>query len=123
MGAGTTASPRGPIRVALAVWLALAFLLAGGAAARAATSVTTAAYNNLRDDWDAAEPGLGTAAIQSAGFGKLVATKLEGAIYAQPLASEGKLIVTTEKANAYALDPGTGSIVWRRAFGKALKAG
>ncbi len=121
-GAGITAGPRAPIRVALIVCVLLAGSLLGAVAAGAATNVTTAGYNNLRDDWDPAEPGLGPAAIQSAGFGKLFATKLEGAIYAQPLVYEGRLIVTTEKANAYALDPATGSVLWKRSFGKPFKA-
>ena len=121
-GAGITAGPRAPIRVALILCVLLAGSLLGAVAAGAATNVTTAGYNNLRDDWDPAEPGLGPAAIQSAGFGKLFATKLEGAIYAQPLVYEGRLIVTTEKANAYALDPATGSVLWKRSFGKPFKA-
>src|SRR5437763_6216835 len=49
--AGITAGPRAPVRVALAVCAALAFLLAGSAVAGAA-DVTTGGYNNLRDDWD-----------------------------------------------------------------------
>ncbi len=90
---------------ALVLACATVLLAALPAGALAATNVTTAGYNNLRDDWDAAEPALAPAAIQSASFGKLFSTKLEGAIYAQPLVYEGKVIVTTEKANAYALDP------------------
>src|SRR5947209_4000702 len=108
-----------------AVVTACAAVLLGAlpAGATAAGNVTTAAYNNLRDDWDAAEPALAPAAIQSAGFGKLFATKLEGALYAQPLVYEGRVIVTTEKANAYALDPASGAVLWKRAFGKPFKAG
>jgi outer membrane protein assembly factor BamB len=92
------------------------------ASALAGTNVTTAGYNNLRDDWDSAEPALAPAAIQSASFGKLFTTKLAGAIYAQPLVYEGKVIVTTEDADAYALDPASGSVLWKRAFGKPFKA-
>jgi hypothetical protein len=98
---------------------ALAALPAGAAAA---TGVTTGGYNNLRDDWDASEPALAPATVQSASFGKLFATKLEGGIYSQPLVYEGKVIVTTEKANAYALDAASGSVLWKRAFGKAFRA-
>src|SRR5580700_1757654 len=89
-------------------WLAAAFSaallmcgLAGTLAAQAAAAgVTTAGYNNLRDDWDPAEPALTPAAVQSSTFGTVFSTKLEGAIYAQPLVFEGKVIVTTEKADA-----------------------
>ena len=85
--------------------------------------VTTAGYNNLRDDWDAGEPALTPAAVQSSSFGKVFSTKLDGAIYAQPLVFEGKVIVTTEKADAYAVDPSSGAVLWKRSFGKPFKAG
>ena len=120
-GAGITAGQRAPVRAAVAACAVLLLLLLAAPAARAA-NVTTAGYNNLRDDWDAGEPGLGPATVQSAGFGKLFATKLEGAIYAQPLVYEGRLIVTTEKADAYALDPASGTVLWKREFGKPFKA-
>jgi hypothetical protein len=107
---------------ALVLACATALLAALPAGALAVTNVTTAGYNNLRDDWDAAEPALAPAAIQSASFGKLFTTKLEGAIYAQPLVYEGKVIVTTEKADAYGLDPSSGAVLWKRAFGKPFKA-
>jgi outer membrane protein assembly factor BamB len=118
------AGPAAKLRAASACALAaLAALAVAAPSAAAASNVTTAAYNNLRDGWDQAEPALAPAAIQSASFGKLFSTKLEGAIYAQPLVYEGRLIVTTEKANAYALDPATGTVLWKRAFGKPFKAG
>ncbi len=81
--------------------------LAGGLAAAQASgtnAVTTAAYGNLRDDWDANEPALSPSAIQSASFGELFATKLAGAIYAQPLVFDGTVIVTTERAYAYGIN-------------------
>src|SRR5205807_3315319 len=85
------------LRALLACALAAAGLaaLAPGAGA---VNVTTAGYNNLRDDWDSSEAGLAPATIQSGSFGKVFATRLAGAIYAQPLVYEGRLIVTTEKA-------------------------
>jgi outer membrane protein assembly factor BamB len=86
-------------------------------------AVTTAAYGNLRDDWDPNEPALSPAAVQSASFGELFSTKLAGAIYAQPLIYGGNVIVTTEKAYAYAINATTGAIVWKRSFGKPFKAG
>jgi hypothetical protein len=124
-GPGPKTAFRAPIPVVLracAALLGCAAVLALPAVARAA-NVTTAGYNNLRDNWDAGEPALGPASVQSAAFGKLFAAKLEGAIYAQPLVYEGRLIVTTEKADAYALDPASGAVLWKREFGKAFKAG
>lgn len=84
--------------------------------------VTTAAYNNLRDNWDPNEPALSPSAVASASFGKLFSTKLKGSIYAQPLVYGGDVIVTTEEANAYAINASTGKIAWERSFGKPFKA-
>ncbi len=83
--------------------------------------VTTAGYYNLRDDWDPNEPALSPSAVQSASFGKLFSTKLNGSIYAQPLVYGGNVIVTTEKANAYGVNATTGAIVWRRSFGSPVQ--
>ncbi|MGO9488059.1 MAG: choice-of-anchor D domain-containing protein [Solirubrobacteraceae bacterium] len=101
---------------------AVAVAAAPGASALGATDVTTAGYNNLRDDWDPGEPALSPSAVQSASFGKVFSTHLEGAIYAQPLVFENTIVVTTEKAYAYGLDPSTGAIRWKRSFGKPFKA-
>lgn len=86
------------------------------------TGVTTAAYGNLRDGWDANEPALSPSAVASASFGELFSTKLKGSIYAQPLVYGGDVIVTTEEANAYAINAASGRIVWERSFGKPFKA-
>ena len=84
--------------------------------------VTTAAYGNLRDDWDPNEPALSPSAVASASFGQIFSTKLKGAIYAQPLVYGGNVIVTTEDADAYAINATTGKIVWERSFGTPFKA-
>ena len=104
--------------------LAAGSLASGPMVAQAGESagVTTAAYGNLRDDWDPNEPALSPAAVQSASFGKLFSTKLRGAIYAQPLIYDGDVIVTTEKAYAYAINATSGEIVWKRSFGKPFLA-
>lgn len=86
------------------------------------SEVTTAAYGNLRDDWDQDEPALGPSAVQSGSFGELFSTKVSGAIYGQPLVYHGTVIVTTERAKAYGIDASTGAIEWERTFGTPLKA-
>jgi outer membrane protein assembly factor BamB len=111
--------------VATCVLAQAALALAGGLAAAQASgtnAVTTAAYGNLRDDWDANEPALSPSAIQSGSFGELFATKLTGAIYAQPLVFDGTVIVTTERAYAYGINASTGAIEWTRSFGIPFKA-
>ena len=113
------------IVVALSALLAAAALLGSAAlTARAggATGVTTAGYGTLRDDWDANEPALSPSAVRSAGFGELFSTAVSGAIYGQPLVYEGKVIVSTEEADAYAIDAASGAIVWQRSFGSPFKA-
>lgn len=118
---------KGAGAIARLLGVVLCAMLAAGAMSAAPASAssgpTTAGYNNLRDDWDSAEPGLSPSVVQSSSFGKVFSVKLEGAIYAQPLVYEGRLIATTENANAYGLDPATGATLWKRSFGKPFKAG
>jgi hypothetical protein len=111
----------GVLIVSIAV-LCAAVLAAAAAAQAAAPDVTTAGYNNLRDNWDPNEPALGPSAVHSAGFGKLFTTKLSGSVYAQPLVVKGTVIVTTEKANAYGINAASGAIEWSRSFGKPFRA-
>ncbi len=104
--------------------MALALLAASGviAQAGAAGNVTTAGYNTLRDSWDPNEPALSPSAVQSGSFGQLFSTKVKGSVYAQPLIYNGDVIVTTEEANAYAINASTGAIVWEHSFGTPFKA-
>ena len=92
------------------------------AAAKATTNVTTAGYNNLRDNWDPNEPGLKPSAVTSTQFGKLFSTAVSGSVYSQPLVVNGTVIVTTEKAKAYGINATTGAIEWQRSFGAPFEA-
>ena len=85
-------------------------------------SVTTAGYNNLRDNWDANEPGLSPSVVQSASFTKLFSTKVSGSVYSQPLIVNGTAIITTEEAKAYGINATTGAIKWTRSFGTPFTA-
>lgn len=42
---------------------------------------------------------------------------LDGAVYGQPLAVGGRLLVATEGDSTYALDPASGAVLWRRHLG------
>ncbi|HUB35490.1 MAG TPA: choice-of-anchor D domain-containing protein [Solirubrobacteraceae bacterium] len=107
----------------LALVAALAMLaLAGTAQASGTSAVTTAAYGNLRDDWDANEPALAPATLQSGSFGELFTAKLKGAIYGQPLVFDDTVVVSTEKAMAYGVNASSGAIEWTRSFGTPFKA-
>jgi hypothetical protein len=102
--------------------IAKAVVAPASAPASSPPNVTTAAFNNLRTDWDPNEPNLSPSTIQSGTFGKIFSTQLSGSIYAQPLVYNGTVIVTTEKAWAYGLNSTTGAIVWQRKFGKPFEA-
>lgn len=80
-------------------------------------NVTTAGYNNLRDDWDPNEPTLDAATVTSKTFVRLFTTPLHGQVYAQPLVYNGTVIATTEQAYAYGINATTGAIEWTDHFG------
>ncbi len=119
MSAGRVASG-----LSVCALFAIAVLAAAALAAQAAgaAGVTTAAYGNLRDDWDPDEPALSPSAVRLTSFGKLFSTPVEGSIYAQPLVYGGDVIVTTQKADAYAINATTGGVVWKDSFGEPFKA-
>jgi hypothetical protein len=98
--------------------------LAPVALARGATpsDVTTASYDNLRDNWDHHEPGLSPSVVQSSSFGQLFSTPVSGSVYAQPLVVNGTVIVTTEQAMAYGISATTGAVEWSRSFGSPFEA-
>jgi hypothetical protein len=78
--------------------------------------------NNLRDDWDAHEPGLSPAVLQSGHFGQLFNTPVDGQVYAQPLVVDTpgtattpptqSVIVATENDTVYSIDGTTGKVNW-----------
>jgi hypothetical protein len=47
--------------------------------------------------------------------------KLDGAVYAQPLVVGGHVIAVTENDSVYALDPGSGSVLWRQHLGTPVR--
>src|SRR5580704_5915049 len=98
--------------------------LAPMALAQGATppNVTTASYDNLRDNWDHHEPGLSPSVVQSSSFGQLFSTPVSGSVYAQPLVVNGTVVVTTEQAMAYGINATTGAVEWSRSFGSPFEA-
>jgi hypothetical protein len=114
-------------RRALAAAVVLAIVGSGigltvAALAGAPPNVTTEDFDTLRTGWDPNEPALAPATVQASTFGKVFSRKVKGSVYAQPLVVNGTLIVTTEKAKAYGINPTTGVIEWTRSFGTPFLA-
>lgn len=86
------------------------------------SDVTTAGYNNLRDNWDPNEPTLNATTVTSKTFVRLFTTAVKGQVYAQPLVYGGTVIATTEQAYAYGLNATTGAIEWTDHFGTPFAA-
>src|SRR5438309_2872136 len=86
---------------------ALAFGLAGSSPA--AADVTTYANDTLRSGWYPDQPGLSPASVSASDFGQLFNDPVSGQVYAQPLVSNGVLLVATETNDVYGFDPETGT--------------
>jgi hypothetical protein len=111
-----------PVVVVLTIVAGALIAKAVVAPASSPPNVTTAAFDNMRTDWDPNEPNLSPSDVQSGTFGKIFDTQLNGSIYAQPLVYDGTVIVTTEEAYAYGINSTTGAIIWQHQFGKFFKA-
>jgi outer membrane protein assembly factor BamB len=94
------------------------------AAPTARADEVTISQNALRDGWDQNEPGLTPAALKSGSFGQLFDTKVNGQVYAQPLAVDDQatgtssVIVATENDWVYSLDGQTGTVNWSLDLGQ-----
>jgi len=84
-------------------------------------SVTQGA-DELRTSWYPDEPGLTPSVVSSSNFGQLFSTPVTGAVYAQPLVSQGTLFVATEQDYVYGLNPQTGGINWSQSLGSPVAA-
>lgn len=98
--------------------LLLLLCLAPGARADGVTNLG----DDARTGWYPDQPALGRADVGAADFGQLFATRITGQVYAQPLVSNGTLLVATEENWLYGMDPATGAIRWQRRLGPAFDA-
>jgi outer membrane protein assembly factor BamB len=92
------------------------------AGAAAAAEPVTASNDALRTGWYPDEPQLSPAAVAGGSFGKLFETPIEGQVYAQPLVSNGTLLVVTEDNWIYGLDPASGAVKWSKNVGTPFPA-
>jgi hypothetical protein len=108
--------------------LAWALVVAAGAVALslptgpALADDIMASHNPARHGWDQLEPGLSPAEVSGGDFGRLFDTVVDGSVYAQPLVIGNTVLVTTEKAKAYALNAATGAVSWTASFGAPFQA-
>jgi iron transport multicopper oxidase len=98
--------------------LVLALLLCAALPARAgATAPVTYRADALRTGWYRDQPGLAPGTVAGGTFGQLFSAPVAGQVYAQPLVSNGTLLVATEADRVYGLDPQTGAQRWERDLG------
>jgi outer membrane protein assembly factor BamB len=112
---GQLAKRRRYVRIGIAALTVLAILPMAGNSAGA--DDITVSVDTLRTGWDPNEPDLAPSDVESANFGQLFATHLQGQIYAQPIVADGVLLAVTEDNDVYGLDPQTGAILWSRNVG------
>ena len=75
------------------------------------------ASDNSVTGWYPNEPGLTPSAVKSADFGQLFDTGLNGAIYAQPLVSQGTVLTVTQNDYVYGLNATSGAVMWTNYYG------
>ena len=109
------------VRKSLAAATATALLCVGGIAtdtaigAQAALSGAPSLTNsgdNLRDGWYPDQPSLTPQLVSGGTFGQQWSAAVDGQVYAQPLYSNGAVLVATETNKVYALDAVTGANRW-----------
>lgn len=87
---------------------------AGSAAGHPAAAWPTYHRDNARNGFDAATPPVRT-------LTRAFATKLDGAVYGQPLVVGTAVIAATENDSIYALDARTGAVRWRTHVGTPVQ--
>ena len=120
------AAPRRSLRAVLCALLCSALVLSVAlttAAPGALASEPTNSGDNLRDGWYPEQGTLTPQLVSGGTFGQLWSANVEGQVYAQPLLSNGEVLVATENNKVYALDPATGAQKWATTLaGTAWKA-
>jgi hypothetical protein len=92
----------------------------GQVASALSTTSVTFAGDELRTGWYSDEAALAPSVVGGSAFGQLFATNISGQVYAQPLVSNGTLLIATENNVIYGLDPATGRTIWSRALATAV---
>jgi hypothetical protein len=90
--------------------------------ATARADVLTNSNNLLRNGWYPDQTALSPATVSGGNFGRLFSAAVDGQVYAQPIVSQGTLLVATDNNNVYGLDPHTGDQHWQRTYGTPFNA-
>jgi len=78
------------------------------------TGSVTEAGDELRTGFYGNQPQLSPSIVTGGNFGQLFSVPVTGQVYAQPLVSQGTLLIVTETNDIYGLDPETGATRWHR---------
>ncbi|MGZ6973572.1 MAG: Ig-like domain-containing protein [Acidimicrobiia bacterium] len=108
---GSAGGPTAAMRVRWAVGLALFALIASSC------GVFTHGGNTGRTAWYADQTGLTPQLVSGGTFGQMFQSPVDGQVYAQPVISNGTVLVATEKNNIYGIDAITGARSWSRNVG------
>lgn len=88
------------------------------------TTSVTEGGDELRTGFYGNQPGLSPSIVTGGTFGRLFSVAVNGQVYAQPLVSQGTLLIVTETNDVYGLDPVTGVARWHRSdLGAPFDAG
>src|SRR6188768_3474811 len=79
------------------------------------TTSVTEAGDDLRSGFYGNQPRLSPSIVTGGTFGQLFSASVNGQVYAQPLVSQGTLLIVTETNDMYGLDPESGATRWHRA--------
>jgi hypothetical protein len=90
--------------------LAGSLALAGAALA----DVVGNSGNDLRNGWYPDQASITPQLVSGGTFGQLWSADVDGQVYAQPLLSNGTLVVATETDHVYGLDPTDGHQLWTK---------
>lgn len=111
---GWTRSTRARAVIA-ACALAFAAVVVPSVAAHADT--TTNSNDALLTGWYPDQPALSPSFVTGGTFGQQASMLVDGQVYAQPLVSNGVLLVATENNFVYGFNKITGTLLWSRSLG------
>jgi hypothetical protein len=99
-------------RVRFVIVLCALLALTGFGGASALAAGVTRDGDDMRTGWYPDQTSLTPQLVSGGTFGQLWSATVDGQVYAQPLLSNGTLLVATENNKVYGLNPATGAAKW-----------